>query len=349
MKNVRKFICFAVLAFAMVVSFVSCATGSKEVVGLEDSHFVQQFRTFGTYISVREGNIALQSDVYLTPGASIVLDTNEIWVLNLNGHSIYQNESQGAPAVDVVKGTLGIVNGSEDKDLCGIVCADGTAILIEKGASVQIDNGTVLGAPYAIEVSAGGYLKVLGGRLIGTALPICVHEGWAGNLAGGIFSAYDPAYDQAILGKSYACKRFPSSEAEFVKTHENAFLISQKTDYTGVSGLKLSTSGGLLARFRLYKTYQTDSVVLEEDVKPVFEWAMYPGQTQEVYFDSGSYVLKVAEGYDWNPETGFGEDGTYWCMEPYTFADGYVYAITTQPGKQSHIPDTLEGFLTGSF
>ncbi|MCQ2413119.1 MAG: hypothetical protein MJ057_09235 [Sphaerochaetaceae bacterium] len=347
MKRVSEVLITAILAFVLALSLVSCATSKAK--DPEDDAFVKQFKDLGAFYALREGNIALQSDVVLPAGSSIVLNSNEVWVINLNGHSIRQTLSNGKPAVEVLKGTLGIVNGVEEKSHGGIYCEDGVAVLVKKGATLQVDNGTISGKDYAIEVNSGAVLRINGGRIQADVLPMLVHDGWGGHLTGGLYSAYDAAYDQAILGKSYACIRFAASDADFKDAYSGAFTISNRTDYTGVAGLKLSTTGGLLARFRLYKTHETDALLMEYDPMPVFEWAMYPGQVQEVYFEAGSYVLKVAEGYDWRPETGFGAEGSYWCMDPFTFADGYVYIITTQPGKTRHIPDTLEGFLTGSF
>lgn len=345
MNRVLRFFCGLVLAVAMVFSMVSCAS-SKAVPGRDDSPFAEQFASFGATVRVKDGNLALQTDVILPPGASIVLDTNEIWVLNLNGHSIIQKACDGAPAIDIVSGTLGVVNGNANANLGGIAC-DGVCILVRSGSALQIDAGTFTGASYAVEVQSGGYIKVSGGRIQASVLPLLVHEGWGGNLIGGMFSSYDRAYDQAILGRNYACIRFGAFDSDFISLWPSAFTIAQKSEYGGTSGLKLSTTGGLLARFRLYRTHLTDSLIEAEDVQPAYEWTMYPGQVTEVYFDSGSYVLKVAEGYDWSDTSGFGAEGIYWSMPPFVFENGRVYSISTNEGKRNYEPDTLSGFLTG--
>ena len=340
------------LCIVMIIALLaSCAStaqdqtpaASKSGKGSADSPFVKQFLDAGASIQIDEGFISLRQDLHLKEGSSLVLDTGEIWNLNLNGHTIFQNKGNGKPAIVIASGSLAIVTGKPEKYQGGIFCADGLCVKVQKGGTLDIQAGTISSnADYAIEVMQDGSLKVRDGRISAKVLPLQVHFGWAGNFTGGLFSAYDDAYSQAILGQNFASSRILSSDKDFSQKWPDGFRIVQGRPYGGLAYLKIGSTGGASATFRLYKEQDVDDILREKDPVPEYEWFMYPGQIHTVQLTGGSYILKVAEGStEWSDETAFGKDGIYWCMEPFYFEDAKIYAIERVNGTV----DSLEGFL----
>ena len=126
----------AVLLCVLLIAFLlaSCAStgtaqeqkpaAAKSGKGSADSPFVKQFLDAGASIQIDEGFISLRQDLHLKEGASLVLDTGEIWNLNLNGHTIFQNKSGGKPAIVIASGSLAVVTGKADRYQGGVFCAD---------------------------------------------------------------------------------------------------------------------------------------------------------------------------------------------------------------------------------
>ena len=345
----------AVLLCALLIAFLlaSCAStgtaqeqkpvASKSGKGSADSPFVKQFLDAGASVQIDEGFISLKQDLHLKEGASLVLDTGEIWNLNLNGHTIFQNKSLGKPAIVIASGSLAIVTGKADRYQGGVFCADGLCIRVQKGGSLDIQAGTISSNDdYAIELMQDSTIKVRDGRISARVLPLHVHYGWAGNLSGGLFSAYDDAYSQAILGQNFASSRFLANDRDFSQKWPNGFRVLQGRPYGGLAYLKIGSTGGASATFRLYKEQDVDDILREKDPVPEYVWFMYPGQVHTVQLTGGSYILKVAEGSsEYSEETAFGKEGIYWCMEPFYFEDAKIYAIERINGTVV----SLEGFL----
>ena len=346
----------AVLLCVLLIAFLlaSCAStgttgqeqkpaAAKSGKGSADSPFVKQFLDAGASIQIDEGFISLRQDLHLKEGTSLVLDTGEIWNLNLNGHTIFQNKSGGKPAIIIASGSLAIVTGKPERYQGGVFSADGLCIKVQKGGTLDVQAGTITSnADYAIEVMQDATIKVRDGRISARVLPLQVHFGWAGNLSGGLFSAYDDAYSQAILGQNFASSRFLATDRDFSQKWPDGFRVVQGRPYGGLAYLKIGSTGGASATFRLYKEQDVDDILREKDPVPEYEWFMYPGQVHTVQLTGGSYILKVAEGStEYSDETAFGKEGIYWCMEPFYFEDAKIYAIERVNGTV----DSMEGFL----
>ena len=338
----------AVLSSVMLVSCAGTAEATDAVVqksgkGSGESPFVKQFLDAGASVQVDEGFISLKQDLHLPEGKSLVLNTGETWNLNLNGHTIFQSNGGGKPAIVIENGSLTVVTGKADKYQGGVYCTDGLCFMVRKGGTLDIQAGTISSnADYAIEVLQDGALKIHDGRISAKVLPLNVHFGWSGVFTGGQFSAYDPSYSQAILGMYFASTRFLSSDRDFAKKWPNGFRVIQGRSYEGLSYLKISSTGGLSATFRLFKEQDLDDIQRSENPIAEYEWFMYPGQVHTVALTSGSYILKVAEGEgDWSDEKAFGKNGVYWSMDPFYFADGNIYSIDRSNGTA----DTWERFL----
>ena len=338
----------AVLSAMMMVScaVTAEATGAvvqKYVKGSGESPFVKQFLDLGASVQIDEGFISLKQDFHLPEGKSLVLNTGETWNLNLNGHTIFQSNGGGKPAVVIESGSLTVVTGKTDKYQGGVFCADGLCFMVRKGGTLDLQAGTISSnADYAIEVLQDATLKIHDGRISAKVLPLNVHYGWAGVFSGGQFSAYDPSYSQAILGMYFASTRFLYSDRDFAQKWPDGFRVVEGRSYGGLSYLKISSTGGLSATFRLFKEQDLDDIQRNENPVAASEWFMYPGQVHTVALTSGSYILKVAEGEgDWSEEKAFGKNGVYWCMEPFCFEDGKIYSIDRSNGTA----DTWERFL----
>ena len=337
-----------VLVVLIAVLLASCASSkgnsesvTKAVKGTEDSPFVKQFLDAGASIQVNEGFISLKKDLHLPTNTTLVLNTGEIWNLNLNGHTIFRDKGDDKPAIVLEKGSLAVVTGRSEKYQGGIHSSDGVCILVKKGATLDIQAGTIDGGSYAIEVMEGGILKVRDGRIQAGKLPLHVQFGWVGNFTGGLFSAYDDSYAQAILGENFASVRFLEQDRDFSRKWPNGFRVVQGQKYAGITYLKINSTGGYSAYFRLYREQDVDDVHRTDDPVPAYEWFMYPGQVQTQEMLAGRYILKVAEGYEWSDENAFGDNGIYWNLEPFYFEDGKVYVIERQNGTV----DSKAGFL----
>ena len=338
----------AVISLMMVVSCAGTAEATEAVVqksgkGTAESPFVKQFLDAGASVQIDEGFISLKQDFHIPEGKSLVLNTGETWNLNLNGHTIFQSKGGGKPAIVIESGSLAVVTGKSDKYQGGVFCADGLCFRVQKGGKLDIQAGTISSnADYAIEVMQDGNLIVRDGKISAQKLPLLVHFGWSGKLNGGLFSAYDDAYSQAILGMNFASTRLLPYDRDFAQKWTKGFRVVQGHKYEGLAYLKISSTGGLSATFRLYKEQDLDDVMREDEPVAEYEWFMYPGQVHTVALTSGSYVLKVAEGEgDWSDEKAFGKEGVYWSMDPFYFADGNIYSIDRSNGTA----DTWERFL----
>ena len=336
----------AVLLTAVLVSCASSSGKSPEpanvpVKGADDSPFVKQFLDAGASVQVNDGFISLKRDLHLPSGVSLVLDTNEIWDLNLNGHTIFKDKGDSEPAIIIERGIIAVVTGRPEKYQGGIYSSDGLCVKVKEGGTLDVQAGTISGGDYAIEVMEGGTLKVRDGRIQADILPLLVHFGWAGNFTGGFFSRYDESYDQAVLGDNFASVRIPETEHDFARKWPEGFRVVQGHGYDGIAQLKLSSTGGYSACFMLYKEKDVDDVLRFGDPLPEYEWFMYPGQVLTMEFIAGRYILKVAEGYEWTDENAFGDSGIYWTLDPFDFEEGRVYSIDRHNGTA----DTKEGFL----
>ena len=345
----KRYFQISVMIVAVLLASVlaSCATSDKsKVVDVEQAwaagkSLVKQFEDAGASVQVDNNFISLKRDVHLPAGTTLVLNNGESWNLNLNGHTIFKEKGDTSPAIMVERGTLTIVTGRPEKYQGGVYSSDGPCIRVKKGAVLDVQAGTISGGDYAIEVQEGGTLKVHDGRIQASVLPVRAQFGWIGNFSGGLFSKYDSSYDQAILGASFASTRILQTDHDFAAKWPDAFRIVQGHPYQGIAQIKLSSAGGYAAYFKLYREEDVDSVHRYEDPIPAYEWRMYPGQVLTMEFVAGRYILKVAEGYVWSDETGFGESGIYWSLEPFDFEDGKVYVIDRRNGTM----DSKEGFL----
>ena len=343
----RKPFVFVLVVLASVL-LASCASSgrdsepvAKAVKGTEESPFVKQFVDAGASIQVNEGFISLKKDFHLPSSATLVLNTGEIWNLNLNGHTIFRDKGDSKPAIVIEKGSLAIVTGRSEKYQGGVHSSDGICIQVKKGGTLDIQAGTIDGGSYAIEVMEGGILKVRDGRIQAEKMPLHVQFGWIGNFTGGLFSAYHDSYAQAILGENFASVRFLEQDRDFGRKWPGGFRVVQGQKYSGLSCLKINSTGGYSAYYRLYREQDVDDVNRIEDPVPAYEWFMYPGQVQTKELLAGRYILKVAEGYEWSDENAFGDNGIYWNLEPFYFEDGKVYVIERQNGTV----DSKDGFL----
>ena len=345
----KRYFQISVMIVAVLLTSVlaSCATSDKsKVVDVEKEwaagkSLVKQFEDAGASVQVDNNFISLKRDVHLPAGTTLVLNNGESWNLNLNGHTIFKEKGDTSPAIMVERGTLTIVTGRPEKYQGGVYSSDGPCIRVKKGAVLDVQAGTISGGDYAIEVQEGGTLKVHDGHIQASVLPVRAQFGWIGNFSGGLFSKYDSSYDQAILGASFASTRILQTDHDFAAKWPDAFRIVQGHPYQGIAQIKLSSAGGYAAYFKLYREEDVDSVHRYEDPIPAYEWRMYPGQVLTMEFVAGRYILKVAEGYVWSDETGFGESGIYWSLEPFDFEDGKVYVIDRRNGTM----DSKEGFL----
>lgn len=344
--TVAKRIGVVLLLVILTVVLAGCASTGSESSG-EEGSFLDQFGDLASQIQVDGNIISLKKDIHLPSGKVLVLDSGETWNLNLNGHTIMQDRSEGKPIIEIVKGTLSIVNGDSSKYHGGLFSSDGPCVRVGKGGSLIVNAGTIVGDRYAIEVMSGGNLKVNDGRIQANTLPILVDFGWSGNFTGGLFSKYDPSYDQAILGKYYASSRVGETDCDFKRQWPDSFTIAEEGAYKGESYLRVSTTSGYSACIRLYKTRKIDEIGLEGEAIPMYEWLVYPGQVKDLPLIAGNYILKVAEGYDWNDGDAFGNDGMYWYAGPYEFTDGYLHSFETRGGTANYPRDTKEGFLNG--
>ncbi|MBP5162708.1 MAG: hypothetical protein ILP16_07010 [Spirochaetales bacterium] len=345
MTVARRLSVITILAILTVVLAGCASTGAGGSSG--GRTFVDQFAGLESQIQVDGNIISLKKDIHLPAGKTLVLDSGETWNLNLNGHTIMQDRSEGRPVIEIVKGTLSIVNGDSSKYHGGIISSDGPCLRVGKGASLIVNAGTIVGDRYAIEVLSGGNLKVNDGRIQADTLPILVNFGWSGNLSGGLYSKYDTSYDQAILGKYYASSRVRENDKDFKRQWPDSFTIVEEGAYKGESYLRVSTTSGYSACFRLYKTREIDEIGYEGAAIPMYEWLVYPGQVKDLPLIAGNYILKVAEGYDWTDDDAFGNDGVYWYVGPYEFTDGYLHSFETRGGTANYPKDTKEGFLNG--
>lgn len=339
------------VAVAMIaVLLVSCASSggggtepmTKAVQGTADSPFVKQFQSSGASIQVDQGGfISLKKDLHLPKGTSLVLETGEIWNLNLNGHTIFQEKGESKPAIEIRSGSLAVVTGRTDKNQGGVYSSDNLCFKVLEGGTLDIQAGTISGGDYAIEVMEGGTLKVRDGRIQATKFPVMVHFGWAGNFTGGLFSRYHEAYAQAILGDNFASVHILQQDRDFAKKWPDAFRVVQGRKYGGLCNLKINSTGGYSAYYMLYREQDVDDVLRTDDPVPAYEWFMYPGQVMTKEFMAGRYIVKVAEGYEWSDDNAFGDDGIYWSLEPFYFEDGKIYVVDRKSGTV----DTKEGFL----
>ena len=341
-----------VLAAVMIliaVLLASCASTEKTtepvkkaVPGTADSTFLKQFEDAGASVQFDEGGyISLKRDLHLPAGSALVLDTWEIWKLNLNGHTIFRDKGDDTPAIIVRSGSLFVVTGRDEKYQGGIYSTDGLCIKVEKDGILNIQAGTISGGDYAIEVAEGGKLTVVDGRIQAKILPLLVHFGWSGSFTGGLFSAYDDSYAQAILGDNFASMRILEQDRDFGKKWPDAFRVVQNHKYTGMAQLKLSSAGGYSAYYMLYREQDVDDVLRYENPMPEYEVFMFPGQVITKELIAGRYILMAAEGYEWSDENAFGDSGIYWSLEPIDFQDGMVYVIDRKSGTK----ETKESFL----
>ena len=344
--TVAKRIGFISLLVILTVVLAGCASTGSEL-SKKESSFVDQFLDLEAQIQVDGNIISLKKDIQLPSGKVLVLDSEETWNLNLNGHTIMQDRSEGKPIFEIIKGSLSIVNGDSSKYHGGLISSDGPCVRVGDGASLIVNAGTIIGDRYAIEVLPGGNLRVNDGRIQANTLPILVSFGWSGNLSGGLFSNYDPSYEQAILGKHYASSRVGEMNNDFKRQWPDSFTIAEEGTYGGESYLRVSTTSGYTACIRLYKTREIDEIGLEGAAVPMYEWLVYAGQVKDLPLVAGNYILKVAEGYDWTNDEAFGKDGKYWYVGPYEFTDGYLHSLETRGGSANYINDTKEGFLNG--
>ena len=346
----KRFFLISVLTVAVLLATVlsSCAgtSGKPEVVDVEQEwasgkSLVRQFEDAGASIQVDNNFISLKRDVHLPAGTTLVLSSGESWNLNLNGHTIFKEKGDTSSAILIERGSLAVVTGRPEKYQGGIYSADGPCVRVRKGATLDVQAGTISGGDYAIEVMEGGTLKVRDGRIQASVLPVRAQFGWIGSFTGGLFSKYDSSYDQAILGDYFASVRFLESDHDFDSKWPDGFRIVQNHRYQGMAQLKISSTGGNAAYYRLYREQDVDDVLRYEDPMAEYEWFMYPGQVLTREFIAGRYILKVAEGYEFTEEDAFGDSGIYWCLEPFDFEDGKVYVIDRRNGTA----DTKEGFL----
>lgn len=346
MKRTTALIAVLVLAAVLLVSCASTEKAPEPVKkaenGTADSPFLKQFLDAGASVQFDEGGyISLKRDLHLPADASLVLDTGEVWKLNLNGHTIFRDKGDDKPAVIVRSGTLFVVTGRPEKYQGGIYSTDGLCIKVEKDGILNLQAGTISGGDYAIEVAEGGNLTVIDGRIQAKTLPLLVHFGWSGNFTGGLFSAYDDSYAQAILGDNFASVRILKQDMDFGKKWPDAFRVVQNHRYSGMAQVKLSSTGGYSAYYMLYREQDMDDVLRYENPMPEYEVFMYPGQVLTKEFIAGRYILMAAEGYEWTDENAFGDEGIYWSMEPIDFLDGMVYVIDRRNGTAG----TKEAFL----
>lgn len=346
MKRIPILVAVVVL---LAVLLVACASSGKTTesvktykMGTEDSPFLKQFLDAGALVQFDQGAfISLKKDLHLPEGTSLVLDTGEQWNLNLNGHTIYRDKGDDDPAIIVRSGSLFVVTYRPEKYNGGIESNDGLCIKVEKDGVLNIQAGTISGGDYAVEVMEGGTLKVRDGRIQARKYPVIVQFGWVGNFTGGLFSRYHEAYDQAILGDAFASVRFLKEDRDFKNEWPEGFRVVNGHKYSGISRLTISSVGGYSTCYRLYREQDVDDVLRSEKPEPAYEWFMYAGQAQTMDITSGSYIVKVAEGYTWSDENAFGDKGIYWTTEPIDFEDGKVYSISRQNG----VVDSPEGFL----
>ena len=346
MSAVKRVIGILLLVM-MVFVLAGCASSGGSKGSPRSSAFPDQFTELGGQIQVDGNIVSLRKDFHLPVGKSIVLDSNESWNLNLNGHTIMQDKSDGNPIIELKKGTLAIVNGDSNKYHGGLISSDGLCVRVDKGASLVVQAGTIVGAKYAIDVLSGGNLKVTDGRIQADVLPLQVQFGWSGTLTGGLYSKYDTSYDQVILGKYYASTRVEAKDNDFKRQWPDSFTVMEEGTYKGESFLRISTTSGYASCVRLYRTREIDEVGLDGTAIPDYEWLIYAGQVRDLPLIAGNYILKVAEGYDWTDEDAFGNDGMYWFVGPYEFTDGYLHSFETRGGTANYSKDTKEGFLNG--
>ena len=348
MRKCISLISVMIIAVLLAAVLVSCAgtSGKPEVVDVEQAwaagkSLAKQFEDAGASIQVDKNMISLKRDVHLPSGTTLVLNTGESWNLNLNGHTIFREKGDSEPAIVVERGSLAVVTGRPEKYQGGIYSADGPCVRVRKGATLDVQAGTISGGDYAIEVMEGGTLKVRDGRIQASILPVRAQFGWIGSFTGGLFSKYDSSYDQAILGDNFASTRILQSDHDFAAKWPDSFRIVQGSGYRGMAQLKISSTGGSAAYYKLYREQDVDDVLRYEDPMAEYEWFMYPGQVLTREFIAGRYILKVAEGYEFSEEDAFGASGIYWSLEPFDFEDGKVYVIDRRNGTV----DTKEGFL----
>ncbi len=353
----NKAVRFLFVAGILCLLLASCASPKTEVAsepavvewlqGSDSSAFVKQFNDMGIPVQVKDGKVALRTDVELPEGNSIVLDTGERWILNLNGHTIRQMKSKGSAMIVVENGSLAILNGNPDIYKGGLASLDGRCVHVKTNSELIVQAGTIQGYDYAFEVDKGAILKVSDGHISGEKLPILAHEGWIGSLTGGLFSHYDESYADGIKGQFYAAIVTKYDDMVFYKAWPDAFRVAKEGAYSGKAMLRFSAPGGKAVYFKLYRTRD----VLDYNAKNAFsayEWLMYPGQIHDVDFVAGDYILKVAEGEQWDEnKASFGDDGEYWYMDPFTFENTKVYAIDIRDGSLRYHPDSLENFQSG--
>ena len=134
----------------MTVLLASCASSSegnpepvsKSVKGSDDSPFVKQFLDAGASIQVNDGFISLKKDLHLPTNVTLVLNTGEIWNLNLNGHTIFRDKGDDKPAIVIEKGSLAVVTGRSEKYQGGIHSSDGPCFQVKKGGILDVQAGT---------------------------------------------------------------------------------------------------------------------------------------------------------------------------------------------------------------
>ena len=107
----------------IAIIMASCASSSggdvqplkKAEKGADDSPFVKQFMDAGASIQVNDGFISLKKDLHLPVGTTLVLNTGEIWNLNLNGHTIFREKGDDKPAIVIENGSMAVVTGRSEK------------------------------------------------------------------------------------------------------------------------------------------------------------------------------------------------------------------------------------------
>lgn len=327
----------------VVTLLASCATSGNSGTANEGNAFINQFDP--ACIMVKGKSIKLLDDVLLGD-ETLILETDEYWSINFNGFAIRAN----GVAIEVKAGKLEFKDSfkylDDDSPMGGVFSEFEAAVAVAPDAMVIVKSGVFRGEEYAFTVASGGTLIIEGGRIIGDELPVYGDSGWKGTFKGGVFSGYDPSYEEAVASDRYITRHLSEKNEDFADQWDQSFSIVFKDHYMGQSQLTLEAPKDSSACFRLYKAYKYDGFTARNAVYD-YQWMLKPGQEKTVDFTSGKYVLKVAEGDIWTDENAFGDNGWYWNMDPFEFLDNHAYFIESSTAAGMSNTDNKNGFLSG--